>query len=120
MSCELVDANSLRDGGSTFVTLRMPTQSVVTYWFDYSLPWDGRVRHVRMTLGEHSSFLEPGGQDELSACNALRSVLVENFGESVVSRFESGDVENPGKERWYYAFNFLRLCIKEGKLGRRV
>lgn len=112
----LTDANSMRDGGTTYVSLRMPTQSEVTYWFDYSLPWDGRVRQIRRVEGDESVVLPVGSPQEAWACHAVRAVLVAQFSERVVSQFVSGKVENPGEGVWFYAFNFLRLCVKEAKL----
>ena len=108
---------SMRDGGTTFVAIRTPAGNSVTYWFDFSLPWDGRARQVRKIEGEESVALAVGSHQELMACQAVRAVLVARFSDSVVSEFESKDAGNPGKGKWFYAFNFLRLCHKEGKLN---
>jgi hypothetical protein len=117
VSYELIDAMSMRDGGSTYVSLRAPTRRTVTYWFDYSLPWDGRARQIREVQGEESRVLQVGTPEELAACQQVRSVLIAQFGNAAVSQFEAGAGENPGKGPWFYAFNFLRLCVKEGKLN---
>jgi hypothetical protein len=116
MTHELIDAMSLRDGGTTYVSLRSPKEGVVSYWFDYSLPWDGRTRQIRKVEGKKSSMLAPASPEERVACQRVRSALVEQFGQSAVSQFESGRLPNPGKGRWFYAFNFLRLCVQEHKL----
>jgi hypothetical protein len=117
MTHELIDAVSMRDGGTTYVALRTPAQGAVTYWFDYSLPWDGRARKIREVRGEKSVVLEAGSAEERAACQEVPALLVKQFGGAAVSEFESGEVENPGKGSWFYAFNFLRLCVKEGKLN---
>jgi hypothetical protein len=117
VSYELIDAMSMRDGGSTYVSLRAPTHGPVTYWFDYSLPWDGRARQIREVRGEESWVLPIGTPEERAACQQVRSVLIENFGSTAVSQFEAEAAKNPGEGPWFYAFNFLRLCLKEGKLN---
>jgi hypothetical protein len=42
----LVHAMTLRDGGTTSVTVSLGLFRRVSYTIDYSLPWDGRRRFV--------------------------------------------------------------------------
>jgi hypothetical protein len=113
----LLDAMTLRDGDTTIVALEDEAGKRVTYTFDYSLPWDGRLRCIRQQNSDGSSCeLEPNGIREAAACESVRSLLLSAFGESTVRNFALGRTDNPGKDKWFYAFNFLRLAAKEGKL----
>jgi len=116
MTLQLVDAMTLRDGGTTCVSLRTPYQNVITYTLDYALPLNGRARYITRTCGDISEKLPIGGAQEQRACEEVRALLVAQCTESTVAKFLSGQIENPGEEHWFYAFNFLRLCNQEGKL----
>jgi hypothetical protein len=118
MTLILLDAMTLRDGGTTSVLVGEPPLGQATYEFDYSLPWDGRAREITKRGPDGSSCkLEVSGPQELAACELIKSLLSSEFGESLVSNFINGSVGNPGQGKWFYAFNFLRLAVKEGKLG---
>ena len=113
----LLDAMTMRDGGTTFVVVEKPDVGQITYTFDYSLPWDGRVRYItEHTADDFSTKLPINGPQELAACQLIRALLVAEFGESLVESFAKGEANNPGTEKWFYAFNFLRHAVKERKI----
>ena len=115
---DLVYAMTLRDGGTTFVVIEDPALGQVTYTFDYKLPWDGRTRMITAQHADGPSHaLLPNSPQELSICEQVKSLLSAQFGEQPVNGFLLGRVDNPGKDKWFYAFNFLRLAVKEGKFS---
>jgi hypothetical protein len=118
MALELLYAMTLRDGGTTFVVVDEPALGQVTYEFDYSLPSDGRLRYITKKSADGSSCtLEPKGPQELAACELIKSLLSFEFGAPLVTSYMRGTSDNPGKDKWFYAFNFLRLAAKEGKVS---
>jgi hypothetical protein len=117
MTLELVDAMSMRDGGTTYVALQDPSHGVVTYTFDYSLPWDRRARHITRAVGGTATVLPVSSAEEREAFQQVRMLLVGQFGEQAVAAFEHGLTENLGVGHWFYVFNFLALCVKEGKVS---
>lgn len=117
MTVALLDAMTMRDGGTTFVVVEKREVGQVTYTFDYSLPWDGRARYITEHIADGSSKILPiNGPQEIAACELIRALLVGEFGESLVESFAKGEANNPGSEKWFYAFNFLRHAVKEQKI----
>ena len=63
----LIHAMSLRDGGTTSITVTQGFFKRVSYTVDYSLPWDGRKRYVFMGgafTKSDSQRLEIGCEEE--------------------------------------------------------
>jgi hypothetical protein len=114
MHAQLVDAMSMRDGGTTQVQL-VVQGAPVAYTFDYALPWDGRPRSIiQVEPGKPSTTLLPN--DERAVCSLVRDILIKEFGKSTVCAFEADDLKNPGDGPWFYAFGFLGLALRERKV----
>src|SRR3954466_9817537 len=112
----LTDAASLRDGGTTSITLAHGIFSRVSYTVDHSLPWDGRTRYVfkgRQFVKDESNRLELGGEEEARLQQWLTEILNRKFGQNVVADFLAGRKGNPGKGKWHYALHFLNMITKE-------
>jgi len=63
----LLEAMTMRDGGTTFVVVEEPEVGQTTYTFDYSLPWDGRARYItEQTADGSSKKLSINGPKELA------------------------------------------------------
>src|SRR4051812_36869162 len=112
----LTNAISLRDGGTTSITVAHGIFSRVSYTIDHSLPWDGRTRYVfkgKQFVKDEAKRLEPRGEEELRLQQWLRETLNRRFGENVVADFLVARVKNPGQGKWTYALNFLDIITKE-------
>src|SRR3954471_18310769 len=112
----LSDAMSLRDGGSTGITVAEGIFARVSYTIDHALPWDGRTRYVfkgRKFTKEASERLDIGGTEEVRLQQWLTETLNRKFGETSVAEFLAGRIRNPGKGKWFYALNFLAIMTKE-------
>jgi hypothetical protein len=112
----LIDAMSLRDGGTTSITVSHGASQKVSYTVDYSLPWDGRKRYVfrgRPFEKAEAHRLEIGCSDEVGVQRWLMEAVSRKFGSALVQEFLAGGAKNPGKGKWFYALNFLNIMTKE-------
>ena len=112
----LIHAMSLRDGGTTSITVTQGFFKRVSYTVDYSLPWDGRKRYVFMGgafTKSDSQRLEIGCEEERRVQHWLTKTLNKKFGETPLKEFLADHIKNPGRGKWLYAFNFLRIMSKE-------
>jgi hypothetical protein len=111
-------AMTLRDGGTTSITVTHWFARRVSYTVDYSLPWDGRMRYVykgRPFQKDVSQRLELGGDEEKRVHQWLMEAATRKFSKTVVQNFLVGNARNPAKGRWFYALNFLRILANERK-----
>jgi hypothetical protein len=117
----IVDAMTLRDGGTTCVSID-DGQDVQHVTFDYSLPWDGRTRYLYFSnkpfVCEDQFKLEPESYKERELIQAIHSAAITEFGVSVVEAFFLDPRINPGQSMWFYVFNFLSIAAVERGLGR--
>jgi hypothetical protein len=112
----LIHAMTLRDGGTTSITVSRGLFGRVSYTVDYSLPWDGRKRSVfrgPAFAKDDVHRLEIGCEAERGIQQWLAESANRKFGQGVVRNFLSDHAENPGKGKWFYAMNFLRIMAKE-------
>jgi hypothetical protein len=112
----LIDAMSLRDGGTTSITVSRGVFQHISYTVDHSLPWDGRKRYVfrgRPFERAESHRLEIGCSDEVGVQRWLMAAVSRKFGSVLVQEFLAGSAKNPGKGKWFYALNFLNIMTKE-------
>jgi hypothetical protein len=112
----LVRAMTLRDGGTTSITVTRGLVRRVCYTIDHSLPWDGRKRYVYRGpefLKDEEHRLEIGCQEEGDIQHWLSEVAREKYGDAAVQEFLAGQRKNPGRGKWFYAMNFLSIMAKE-------
>lgn len=112
----IIDAMTLRDGGTTCVTVE--DNGVVKHvTFDYSLPWDGRDRYIYISKSkfglDESDRLVQNSDEEIRMIYAIREAALEKFGPTTVETLFNNSETNPGEEIWFYVFNFLRIAINE-------
>jgi hypothetical protein len=109
----LVQAMTLRDGGTTSITIRKGFFSTESFTIDYALPWNGRPRYVFRgpPFGKKDeNKIEMNGPEEQALLRPLKNLLQGKFGVNHVQNFLAGNIENPGKGKWFYAFNFLWIA----------
>jgi hypothetical protein len=107
---------SLRDGGTTSITVSRGLFHKVSYTIDHSLPWDGRKRFVFRGppfAKDDVHRLEMGCAVEREIHQWLGAAATRRFGEAVVRDFLDDRTENPGVGKWFYAMNFLKILTKE-------
>jgi hypothetical protein len=109
----VVDAMTLRDGGTTCVTVE--EAGVLTHvTLDHrlrALAWLPRFRFV-FTSGERfgrDRRLMPWGKLERRYVSGIARAAVDQLGHEGVRDFMSGLLPNPGQEHWFYVLNFLRM-----------
>jgi hypothetical protein len=112
----ILDADTLRDGGTTCVSLE-DDQQVQHVTFDYSLPQDGRTRYVYVSNApfdcSEQNRLGPGSKEEGQIISIIHNAAIQAYGESVVEEFLRDPSANPGEGLWFYVFNFLRIAAVE-------
>ena len=112
----LTGAMTLRDGGTTSITVTQGLLKRLSYTVDHSLPWDGRKRYVfkgQPFAKDESQRLEIGCEEETRVQQWLTEAANREFGEGIVADFLVGRAKNPGKGKWFYALNFLNILTKE-------
>ena len=112
----LTHAMSLRDGGTTSITVSQGLFRKVSFTIDYSLPWDGRNRFVFRGppfAKDDAHRLEIGCGAEREIHQWLSEAARRRFGQSVVRDFLGDRTKNPGAGKWFYAMNFLKILAKE-------
>ena len=112
----LTDAMTLRDGGTTSITVAQGILARLSYTVDYALPWDGRERYVfkgQPFAKDESQRLEVGGEEEVRLHRWLTETLNRKFGDAALLDFLAGRIKNPGKGKWFYALNFLNIITRE-------
>ena len=112
----LVRAMSLRDGGTTSITVTRGLVSRLSYTIDYSLPRDGRKRFVYRGpefSKDKEHQLEIGCEEEKDVQHWLSAAACEKYGDLAVQEFLAGQRKNPGRGKWFYAMNFLWIMAKE-------
>jgi hypothetical protein len=112
----LTHAMSLRDGGTTSITVSQGLFRKVSYTVDYSLPWDGRKRFVFrgppfVKDDAHRLEMDCGAEREIHQW--LADAANRRFGQAIVRDFLSDGTKNPGAGKWFYAMNFLKILEKE-------
>ena len=116
LSVKIIEATTLRDGGTTIVT--MEDGGVVRdITFEYTLPWDGRTRYVYVS--DHNSSWVRGKRlainspEEIRILGDVRTAAEERYGLEIVEDFYNHPEGNPGEGMWSYVFNFLRIAAME-------
>ena len=112
----LIDAMTLRDGGTTSITVSMGLFARISYTVDYSLPWDGRQRFMFRGppfAKDDSHRLEIGCEAEHEIHLWLADAAERRFGKAAVLDFLGDRTESPGVGRWFYAMNFLKILTRE-------
>jgi hypothetical protein len=112
----LSHAMSLRDGGTTSITVSQGFFRKVSYTIDYSLPCDGRRRFVFRgpPFAKDDAYrLEIDCIAEREIYQWLLEAARRRFGQAVVQDFVGNRIENPGAGKWFYAMNFLKILTKE-------
>jgi hypothetical protein len=108
---------SLRDGGTTSITVTGGLVKRTSYTIDYSLPHDGRKRYVFKGPAfskEDEQRLEIGCEEEDGIRRWLSEVASKKYGSAVVQEFLAGRGKNPARGKWFYAMNFLRILTRKG------
>jgi hypothetical protein len=112
----IVDATTLRDGGTTCVALD-DGQQVQHVTFDYSLPWDGQTRFIYVSNEtfncNENNRLDLGSEEEDQIIGAIHEAAIREYGALAVEEFLRDPSTNPGEDIWFYVFNFLRIAIAE-------
>jgi hypothetical protein len=115
-SLHILDADTLRDGGTTCVSLE-DGQQVQHVTFDYSLPRDGRTRYVYVSNVpfdcNKSNRLDLRSEEERQIVEAIYKATTQEYGAMVVEAFLHKASANPGDGLWFYVFNFLRIAAAE-------
>ena len=75
---------------------------------DYSLPWDGRPRHITVIESGKTRLLPIGSEEERATCFAVRRLLEQEFGE--ISVCEALKHEDARRVAWE------RHCAKQDSL----
>ena len=107
----IVDAMTLRDGGTTCVTVE--DEGVVThvtvdhrmrsFWW---LPSPRFVFTSQKRFGRDRRLL-PGGRAETRYVSEVARAAILQFGFDTVRDFLRGNCQNPGHDLWFYVLNFL-------------
>jgi hypothetical protein len=115
-NAEVETAMSLRDGGTTCVTLASGAERT-SYTFDYRLPWDGRERYVYAgsVPFERARKLMIGSEEEAGLLSRLLELASKRFGREEVLSMLS-DSANAISGDWFYVLGFLRLASRESRL----
>ena len=112
----LVQAMTLRDGGTTSITVTRGLGRRLCYTIDHSLPWDGRKRYVyrgTQFSKDEEHRLEIGCEEEKDIQHWLSEAACKKYGNAAVQEFLTGQRKNPGRGKWFYAMNFLSIMAKE-------
>src|SRR4051812_42083074 len=112
----LVRAMTLRDGGTTSITVAQGFLRRVCYTIDYALPWDGRKRYVYRgpEFSKDEKYrLEIGCEEEKGIQQWLSEAARKKYGDLVIQGFLAEQRKNPGRGKWFYAMNFLSIMAKE-------
>ena len=94
---QIVDAQALRDGGTVEVTAHVDGVSK-RFVLDYSLPWDGRPRHISVwcanadidtsgwwsAAGGEKRVVPIGSDEEAEICSSLMQCLADQYGRDAV------------------------------------
>lgn len=111
---ELISADTLLDGGTTCLTVLDGSENIhIT--IDYSLPLDGRLRHIYTgkTPFSQENQLEINSKEEKEFVTWLKSELITNYGEGQIRGYIEGKINGFVEGKWLFALNFLRLVAKE-------
>lgn len=113
---KIIRSGSYRDGGTTYVALDKGNKREVEYQIDYSLPHNGRPRHVgRVYRDGNVSEYEIGSEQERKVCNLIRQLAEEKLGKDFMVKFLAGEEGYPDNEIWSGVCSFLKICESEGK-----
>jgi hypothetical protein len=111
---EFQDAESLPDGGTTCITVvNGRKKEFIT--IDYSLPMDGRERHIYSGKRQFSkeNQIEINSQKEKDFVCWLKDELVANFGVVKIEDFINGKFDPSITGKWFIGLNFLIIVSKE-------
>ncbi len=114
---EFQDAESLLDGGTTCLTVSdRSKKKYIT--IDYSLPLDGRPRHIFLGKRQFSRErkLTIDSPEEKEIINWLIEELIAQFGADNIQNFIKGESGGFGIGKWRFALNFLHILSKERNL----
>lgn len=75
----IVDAHVFADGGSTLVRVQAGDGPMHIH-LDYSLPWDGRLRHITVVKNSMERILAIGSSEEREICQAIYAAIERDFG----------------------------------------
>lgn len=139
---KIIDADAYLDGGTSFVVIDDDGVST-RFELDYSLPRDGRPRHVTVSTDHEKRVLAIGSKEETDACSRIKALLEEEYGATAVrdalnnapareiamkQHFASqgGPLVSlagfndphplPFDTHWFFVFYFVRNAVREGKL----
>ena len=79
----IVEADFYLDGGTVYVDIE-DQGSVTRLLLGYKLPWDGRPRHIFKTEDGNTRRILIGTEEEREACLTVKTLLEQEYGESVV------------------------------------
>jgi len=112
----LTHAMTLRDGGTTSITVAQGVVTRLSYTIDHQLPWDGRTRYVFKGppfLKDKEHRMEIGCDEEKEIQRWLNEIGRRKYGSMAIEKFLAGQAKNPGRGKWFYAMNFLWILAKE-------
>jgi hypothetical protein len=112
----IVDGMTLRDGGTTCVTVADEgTTTYVTAAHELRrfgwLPRLGFVFLSSTRFGREHRLL-PGGRLERRYVSEIARAAVAHLGYQEVDCFLRGRGPNPGQEHWFYVLNFLQIVSR--------
>ena len=113
---KIVDASTLRDGGTTCVSI--DEDGVLKHaTFDYRLPWDGRVRYLYVAdepFGmDEQDRLPLNSREESQLITDIETEAISQIGREALDEFYSNLERNPCDGIWFYVLNFLRIAANE-------
>jgi hypothetical protein len=112
----IVDAMTLRDGGTTCVTVEDEgTTAHVTAAHELRrFGWLPRRRFVFISPRRfgRDRCLVPGGRIEERYVSEIARAAVAHLGHEEVRDFLRGSGPNPGQEHWFYVLNFLQIVSR--------
>lgn len=107
----ITDAMTLRDGGTTCVTVE-DQGAIVHVTADHArrrFPLIPRPRFVFTSVVPfgRDRRLFPGGTVERRFVSSIACAALNQLGRAQLQEFLAGRAPNPGREHWFYVLNFL-------------
>ena len=109
----IVDAMTLRDGGTTCVSVE-EGGVIVHVTVDHRLrpiawlPWPRFVFISSQRFGRDRR-LSPGGSAEVRYVSSIVRATLDELGPETVRDVLAGHCQNPGQGPWFYVLNFLQI-----------
>ena len=117
---KIVDANSLRDGGTVEIIAK-EDGAITRFVLDFSLPWDGRPRQISVWRSSEDNYtphwsssedgekrtVPVGSDEETEICSRIRGCLEVEYGHATV---DDALKNSPARKQAWDAF----LTSQEG------